>query len=283
MAVVEGSRCRGYRALGRRRLATLLGATGPTPSPMDVAVALHQGFAPRMTAESLAQAVSSMRTTADLTAPGLAQTLRDPLVSAYATGLRRQAGPPPLTRGAVPMTLGEYTAMREGDSPLEFRQMAVLLWHRAARWADVKALRTGALWATAHGTWAVEAGQEKTSLLGVPGRYELYLPRREQDLLRPLLGAAPPPTRQVERGMMFPHADRKRFTRDLRRATGNGTLTTHSFRKGAVAQLLMGGVGLDAARLLTGHRTREGILPYAPRPDSHTISQIARASRALTG
>ena len=289
MQIVDGARSPGYRALARRRLEEVrtslpaLVKIEPTARCAAlVCVALHETLAKRMSAESLAQAVSGMRTAAEVVDEELGSVLRHPLVANFVTALRRRAGPPRLGRGAVPLSPADYARLRDAERlPMEIRQAAALLWVRAARFADVKAMRAGSLWLMPSGLWAMELAGEKTSAVGTATRAEIDVPIQERRLLRDLVSDSPPTTAMMDRPPLLPGLRRKRFITALRRVAGPG-YTTHSFRKGSVSAMLDGGCSEGTARLLTGHRTSRGFQPYSSRADAPTEARLREVGRILT-
>ena len=278
-SIADLARSTGYRAAARRRLASLT-AQMSGEGPVAVCRALMKVLGNRMSAATLSGAVSAMRTTAAQDDHPLATPLRHPLVTAFIAGKQKLEGPPVLRRGATPISRAEYTKLRDSRAPLQVRQAGALMWVRAARFADIQAMRTGAIWRVTNDIIAIECGAEKTSQLGLARQVELSLPRAERRLLSPLISPAPPKTRPASRGPLLP-ITRALFIRYLRKETNNPTLTTHSFRRGAVKAVLESGLSASDARLLTGHRTVRGFAPYATRADAPTRRRLTSLCRAL--
>lgn len=245
--------------------------------------------APRWAARRLREGVSAATVAQDISAARLASqassdkattdTLSSPLLREVLTGARRLEGPPPLTRGATPMSLKEYEhLLGRNNGPL--RQILVIAWLRAARTTDVLALRKGSLWMIGDDL-GIELGQEKSRTLGLPGFVRVNLPERERVWLAPLIAKAKPETAPLTRPALFKETYREFWKWMIDNRPPMSAITPHSIRKGAVAQMIRGGVSLEKIALVTGHRSVKGLMAYVDTPDHPTARGMEVASRAI--
>ena len=280
LAWVIAGRSRDYRWKGVLDLMGLLvfldaeDATEPIPWRVVGWLAEQRSS---MTADSLSQVLSRMRTTADVFAPVLAASLRAPLVAAALEGMRRGEGPTQLIRGAVPLPVEGYTRVRDSATG-QAQAMCVLMWHAAMRFADVAAVRQGGLW-WEQDVLVVELPVSKTHAIGLPRGIRFVPPPRERGILLPWTASAPPVSRPFARVPLF-DLGYVEFATVVKRVAG-GEFTPHSFRKGAVQHLLRRGGRIQDIPLLTLHRSLPGLLAYANAPDAETQDTVRALSAML--
>ena len=180
------------------------------------------------------------------------------------------------------MSLSEYRHLL-GLGTLACRQVLILCWLRAARTADVLALRRGSLWEKDQ-CLAIELGVEKSRSLGMPGYVEVRLPSRERLILSPLLSSEKPVTRPMDRPALFPEMDYATFHDYIinNRPPGS-TSTPHSLRKGAIQAMVQAGVPLRDIALISQHKTVEGLTAYLSSTDLETQRRMHSASAAIAG
>lgn len=276
--LIAAARSQGYRWTGVRMLAALVEAVLGSSRIAPEAAIEHLLDSGR-SAESSAKVLSQMRTTADLFAPAAAALLRHPMVGAALEGARRLEGPVSIVRGAVPLTPELYRELR-GASRGEMTPTVVLMWCAAMRHADVRALRVGGIWAEGPAL-VVEVPVSKTQQVGLPRGIRIMPPSLERLLLQPWTARAAPTSRAFERPPLL-HVTYDDVSGFVKRVVGE-EYTPHSFRKGAVQQLLSRGVPLEDIPLLTLHRSMAGLMAYAAAPDARALQAIQRMSEALHG
>lgn len=289
-ALTESALSAGYLAAGRATIAALQ-AAGP-PSPQTAGLWLMGRLGAGLAVASIAHSVAAARAVAQRD-PALApwlDALSGSTVTDAMAAMRRLDGPPPLIKGATPMTLAEYHLLRDSPGPLPCRQLLAIAWLRAARTSDVLRMRAGGLWVPRPATMALELGQEKARRLGIPGYVVVHLPAAELALLRPLLQdpttgdppTAPPTVPPAQRRPLIPltYAAFYAFVR-AHRPEGS-TVTPHSLRKGAVQRMIAAGLPLRQVALLTQHRSVPGLLAYVSNLDRTTQRALMRASRAIS-
>lgn len=277
--LARAARTQPYTTRGEKVLRLIPGlTTDPLAAPTWVAKRLRAGIS----ASTLAQDIAAARTAALTRDKATHDALHSQVLNDTLTAARRLGGPPPIIRGAIPMTQKDYCFLvARGDTT--FRQTLALTWIRAARLADTLALRRGALWMKDPDHINIELGQEKTRKLGLPGYVTVFIPAMERDLLAPLISKDPPVSALVTRARLLLDITYQDFRRKLMLYRPAGSLLTpHSVRKGAVKTMLEKGRTLAEIALITQHRTTSGLMAYVPFPDTQTASRMSLASRALS-
>ena len=244
-------------------------------APRWAARRLRQGVA----AATIAQDVAAARRAAERSDPRAERALQTTLLADVIVGARKLEGPGPLRKGAVPMSLAEYEHLVTRGT-LECRQALALMWMRAARTADVLAMKAGSLWMDGDGL-GMELGSEKSRKLGVPGFLRVHLPSREAELVGPLLSRSPPDSHPNTRPALLDlnyHLFRAYIL--LNRPPAS-RVTPHSVRKGAIMQMVSNGVPLAEVAKISQHRTTAGLMSYVYALDHQTARQMSNASRAI--
>lgn len=234
-----------------------------------------------ISANTIIQDVSAARLAALRNLPVYRQALEGNILKDVLTAARKLQGPAALMKGATPMTLEEYNVLVARGS-LCCRQALVLCWLRAARTADVLALRAGSLWREGN-QLCIELGSEKAKNLGIPGFVTVALPPREALLLAPLIASRPPLTAPSKRPPLLPLTYDQFRSYILTNRPSNSTITPHSMRKGAVLRMLQAGRSLRDISLVTQHRSVAGLMAYVTCLDSHTKARMVSASTAIAG
>ena len=288
-ALTESSLSAGYLAAGRSALEHLQKA-GP-PTPQTAGLWLMRRLCAGHAVASIAHTVAAARAVASRSQalqPWL-EALSGSTVTDALAAMRRLDGPPPLIRGATPMSLAEYRVLRDSPGPLACRQLLAVAWLRAGRTSDILRMRSEGLWAPRPATLGIELGQEKARQLGIPGYLVVHAPPEELALLRPLLldaagdiRAAPCPTPPARRPPLI-NTTYHAFRAFLRAHRPEGsTVTPHSLRKGAVQRMVAAGLPLREVALVTQHRSVPGLLAYVSNLDHTTQRALMRASRAIS-
>ena len=267
-----------YQDRGDRLLQEIM---VPNYSPVTVAKWIIDRLRSGISSATVAQDLSAARLAASRTNPLYLAALNDPLVTDVLNGGRRLEGPPPLTRGATPMSLLEYRHLLT-RGPMVCRQALALCWLRAARTADVLALKRGSLWMRGK-LLVIELGREKCKALGIPGFVEVLLPETEKLILSTLISVGPPVTRPMKRLPLLPLTYAAFHAYILTHRPRNSTVTPHSLRKGSIQQMIRAGIPLKDVALLSQHRSVEGLMPYVSMMDRDTQSRMHSASLALLG
>lgn len=234
-----------------------------------------------ISASTITQDISAARLAAQRTHTVYAQALQGRILKEVVTAAQNLTGPPPLIKGAAPMTAFEFEHLMTRGS-LTCRQALALGWLRAARTADVLALRAGSLW-TVGRQLAIELGSEKVKSLGIPGYVLVALPRRERELLQPLISPRPPTTAPMTRPPLLRLTYREFRAYMLTHRPPGSSITPHSIRKGAVLRMLDAGTPLKDIALVTHHRSVVGLMAYVSRLDTDTSRRMISASARIVG
>ena len=267
-----------YLTRGDRVLEMMFsGGVTPTAPARWVIDRLRAGMA----AASVAQDVSAARLASQWADPRAREALSNQLTTSVLVAARRLTGPAPLTKGAVPMTIAEYHHLLcRGSTPC--RQALAICWLRAARTADVLALRAGSLWMEgAH--LSIELGAEKARKLGLPGFVTVTLPAKEKLLLQPLLAPHRPTTAPATRPKLLPLTYPEFREYIINNRPVGSKVTPHSLRKGAVMRMLQAGESLASISLITQHRSVTGLMAYVTHMDHATRAKMLTASAAIGG
>lgn len=288
-ALVEGARSSGYIAAGRATLESLQ-SSGPV-SPLTAGLWLMTRLKDGLAVSSIVHSVAAARA-ASIRTPGMAawgDVLNDIIVTDALDAMRRLDGPPPLTKGAVPMTIEVYIGLRDSAGPLHCRQLLAIAWLRAARTKDVQVMKAEGLWMPAPTTLALELGQEKARRLGIPGYITVHCPEQEKQLLLSLMTDATgtirttPPTTPPSTRLPLLATTYAQFLAFVRAHRPEGSrVTPHSLRKGAVHRMIAAGIPLRDVALVTQHRSVPGLLAYVSNLDWATERSLTRASRAIS-
>lgn len=234
-----------------------------------------------VSAATVSQDIAAARLSAQWHPPVFSQALNGHILNRALQGARRITGPPPLVKGATPMTTPEYEHLIvRGD--LLCRQALALGWMRAARMADVLALRRGSLWLEG-ADLAIELGAEKAKQLGIPGFILVTLPVREKLLLLPLIAPCPPASAPLTRPPLLDLTYARFRTYLTTHRPPGSQVTPHSMRKGAVLKMLQAGQPLKNIALITQHRSALGLMAYVSRLDRQTRTRMESASAAIAG
>lgn len=276
--VARAARSEGYQARGEQLLQEVFeqGIDGLTAARWATS-RLRSG----VSASTLAQDVSAARRAAMGHDQRYQTALNDQLLKDVVTASRRLEGPAPLIKGATPMLREEYDALLS-RGPLRCRQMLALCWLRAARAADIIAMKEGSLW-MADGLLHIELGQEKVRKLGIPGFMVVPLPLRERVILAPLIARHPPSTPPFSRRPLLPVTYQDFYGYITTHRPTGSNITPHSLRKGAVVRMLDAGKPLRDIALVTQHRSTCGLMSYIPKLDRETRQRMTSASASIVG
>ncbi|KAJ9438646.1 hypothetical protein DIPPA_02380 [Diplonema papillatum] len=182
--------------------------------------------------------------------------------------LRRLGANKP-AKQAVPATSAEVHAVvgRSTDGAVA---MAVLVaWRSGARVGDVVRLRPQDVTFTPGGAkiswWITKSDPFHMGALSA-----IALSARETAELRAMAGCA--------REKLFPTTFGS-VGRALRRE--NPELSCHSLRRGALTELLRGGVGLNEIRQFSGHSSESALLRYLPMAELSHVRELLQISQRL--
>lgn len=181
-------------------------------------------------------------------------------------GLRRLL-PDHVVRQAMPATARHVEAVeRLGLTDLSLTVR--LMWHLAARHADVAGLLPQDISSPRPGLVVVRYRRTKTSQVGAVRTVVGILPQRAWSHLLP----------RLSRGQLglVPYAA---LVKGLQRV--DPRLTGHSLRRGAVQALLDAQVPLPEVMRLTGHQQEDTLLRYADRPPPSALEAAPRVAEAL--
>lgn len=181
-------------------------------------------------------------------------------------GLRRLL-PDHVVRQAVPATLRHMVAVdRLPDTSAVLT--ARLMWHLAARHADVMELLPQDVTCLQHGLVQVRYRRTKTSQVGAVRTVVAIVPKRTWQQLEGRL-------RQGHLGLV-PYAALVKALQMV-----DPALTAHSLRRGAVQALLDARVPTEEVMRLTGHQQEDTLLRYADRPPPSAVATAPLAAAAL--
>lgn len=181
-------------------------------------------------------------------------------------GLRRLL-PDHVVRQAVPATLSHMEAI-DNLPASDATFTARLMWHLAARHADVMELLPHDITCLRRGLVQVRYRRTKTSQVGAVRTVVAILPPRTWQQLQPRL--------QQESLRLAPYAALVSVLREI-----DPRLTAHSLRRGAVQALLDAQVPMAEVMRLTGHQQEDTLLRYADRPPPSAMTAAPLAAAAL--
>lgn len=220
----------------------------------------QEGVAPPSLLNDLSHVRAGIARVTDLSVPAAT------LLNDARDGLRRLL-PDHVVRQAVPATMRHLEAL-DALPHTDAVFTARLMWHLAARHADVSGLLPCDVTCLRQGLIQVRYRRTKTSQVGAVRTVVAILPPRTWLQLRLRLG-------RESLGLSSYDA----LVSTLRRIDPH--LTAHSLRRGAVQALLDAQVPMTEVMRLTGHQQEDTLLRYADRPPPSALAAAPLAAAAL--
>lgn len=189
----------------------------------------------------------------------------------------------------TPMTREEMNTLISLLPP-PFDAIITLAWRKAARIQDILETRVGGLWIGVLDPTdnpptsktipiLLESPWDKVSWMGRTNVSQLLLSAKEFQIIQAFISPHPPSTPPRFRPLLFPEITTTHVREEIKRILPH--LSTRSIRRGALQTLVSEGVPLDQCRLLSFHRSLDGLMRYVERPDRKTTNKMIEMQNIL--